>query len=81
MARFINGLRPSNEVTGEALRKTVPTFPEPAVRELVANAMVHQDFFVTGSGPMVEIFDNHIEVATPAAVLVAIERCCGPSVA
>lgn len=32
---FINGLLPSNEVIEQALRKTVPMYPEPAVRELV----------------------------------------------
>lgn len=74
MMRFVNGLLPSNEVIGEALRKTVPTFPEPAVRELIANAMIHQDFFVTGAGPMVEIFDNRIEVTNPGAPLVDIQR-------
>ena len=45
---FINGLLPSNEVIKQALRKTVPRFPDLAVRELVANALIHQDFFVTG---------------------------------
>lgn len=36
---FINGLLPSNEVIGQALRRTVTVFPELAVRELVANAL------------------------------------------
>ena len=40
---YINSLLPSNEVIGQALRKTVPMFPELAVRELVANALIHQD--------------------------------------
>ncbi|HMB30217.1 MAG TPA: RNA-binding domain-containing protein [Desulfohalobiaceae bacterium] len=42
---FINGLIPSNEIIGQAFRKSVPMFPELAVRELVANALIHQDFF------------------------------------
>ena len=29
-------------------------YPELAVREVVANALIHQDFFVKGAGPMVE---------------------------
>lgn len=49
---LLRSLLPSNEVIGQALRKTVPMFPELAVRELVANALIHQDFFVTGTGPM-----------------------------
>jgi len=77
---YINGLLPSNEVIGQALRKTVPMFPEPAVRELVANALIHQDFFVTGAGPMVEIFADRIEITNPGAPLVDTQRFidCSP---
>jgi len=70
----INGQLPSNEVIGTALRKSVPMFPELAVRELVANALIHQDFFVTGTGPMVEIFDNRIEITSPGEPLVDTQR-------
>ena len=71
---FINGLLPSSEVIEQALRRTVPRFPEPAVRELVANALIHQDFFVTGAGPMVEIFEDRIEITNPGASLVDTRR-------
>ncbi len=71
---FINGLLPSNEVIEQALRKTVPMFPELAVRELVVNALIHQDFFVTGTGPMVEIFDDRIEITNPGEPLVDTRR-------
>jgi len=40
----INSLLPSNEVIQQALRKTVPIFPELAVRELVANALIIRIF-------------------------------------
>ncbi len=71
---FINGLLPSTEVIDQALRRTVPMFPEPAVRELVANALIHQDLFATGVGPMVEIFDDRIEITNPGAPLVDTQR-------
>ena len=71
---YIHGLLPANEVIGEALRKSVPMFPELAVRELVANALIHQDFFVTGAGPMVEIFDDRIEITNPGEPLVDTQR-------
>ena len=74
LIRFINGLLPSNEVIEDALRRTVPRFPEPAVRELVANALIHQDFSVTGAGPMVEIFDDRIEITNPGVPLVDTRR-------
>jgi predicted HTH transcriptional regulator len=71
---FINGLLPANEVIGQALRKSVAMFPELAVRELVANALIHQDFSITGAGPMVEIFDDRIEITNPGEPLVDTER-------
>ncbi len=71
---FVNGLVPSNEVIGQALRKTVPMFPQLAVRELVANALIHQDYFVTGAGPMVEIFSDRIEITNPGVPLVDAQR-------
>lgn len=74
MIGFINGLLPSNEVIGQALRKTVPIYPELALRELVANALIHQDFFVTGSGPMVEIFSDRMEITNPGTPLVDTSR-------
>jgi predicted HTH transcriptional regulator len=49
-------------------------FPQLAVRELVANALIHQDFFVTGAGPMVEIFDDRIEITNPGEPLVDTQR-------
>jgi ATP-dependent DNA helicase RecG len=71
---YINGLLPANEVIEQALRKSVPMFPELAVRELVANALIHQDFSVTGAGPMVEIFDDRIEITNPGEPLVDTQR-------
>ena len=71
---YINGLLPANEVIEQALRKTVPVFPELAVRELVPNALIHQDLFVTGAGPMVEIFDDRIEITNPGEPLVDPQR-------
>jgi len=71
---FINAMVPSNEVIGKALRTTVPMFPELAVRELVANALIHQDFSVTGTGPMVEIFTDRMEITNPGDPLVDPER-------
>ena len=74
LVSFINSLLPSNEVIEQALRRTVPMFPELAVRELVANALIHQDFFITGTGPMVEIFEDRIEITNPGEPLVDTQR-------
>jgi predicted HTH transcriptional regulator len=51
LIQFVNSLLPRNEVLGSALRKEVSMYPEIAVRELVANALIHQDFHIKGTGP------------------------------
>lgn len=74
LMEWIDGQLPRNEVIGQALRQVVPLFPELAVRELVANALIHQDFSITGAGPMVEIFDGRIEITNPGSPLIDIRR-------
>lgn len=71
---YINGRIPHNEVLGTALRKEIPMFPEMSIRELVANALIHQDFSQTGTGPMVEIFDSRLEITNPGKPLIATDR-------
>jgi predicted HTH transcriptional regulator len=70
----VNALLPRNEIIGQALRTDVRMYPEPAVRELVANALIHQDFSVTGAGPMIEIFDDRMEITNPGRPLVSPDR-------
>tara|TARA_Y100000588_G_C14109074_1_gene862172 strand:- start:133 stop:348 length:216 start_codon:yes stop_codon:yes gene_type:complete len=40
----------------------------------VANALIHQDFFATGTEPMVELFDDRIEVTNLGEPLVDTQR-------
>ncbi len=60
---------PHSEVIQQSLRAEVSVYPEIALRELIANALIHQDFSVTGAGPMVEIFDDRIEFTNPGSLL------------
>ena len=71
---YIMALIPGHEVIEQGLRKSTPMFPELAVRELVANALIHQDFGIQGAGPMVEIFDDRLEITNPGRPLVDTER-------
>ncbi|MFN8525599.1 MAG: ATP-binding protein [Chloroflexota bacterium] len=71
---WINARLPRNELIGRALRKEVPMYPELAVRELVANALIHQDFSITGAGPMIEIFVDRMEITNPGEPLVDTAR-------
>lgn len=74
LIEYIMNLVPSNEVIQKALRKEVPMYPELAIRELVANAIIHQDFMIHGAGPMVEIFSDRIEITNPGLPVVKTER-------
>ena len=67
---YINDQLPRSEEIGQALRREVRVYPEIAIRELVANALIHQDFNLTGNGPTVEIFDNRIEITNPGIPLI-----------
>jgi predicted HTH transcriptional regulator len=51
-----------------------PAIPEIAVREVIANALIHQDFTISGAGPIVEIYDDRIEVTNPGNSLIELHR-------
>lgn len=70
---WINGQLPANEEIGKALRKELRMFPEIAIRELVANALIHQDFSEKGF-PMIEIYSDRIEISNPGNPLIQPER-------
>ncbi|MGE4410061.1 MAG: ATP-binding protein [Sphingobium sp.] len=74
LMEWIDGQLPRNEEIGQALRQEVPLYPELAVRELVANALIHQDFSIDGTGPTVEIFAGRIEITNPGAPLINLDR-------
>ena len=67
---WINDQLPQNEQLGQALRKKVRLYPEVAIRELVANALIHQDFNISGTGPMIELFTSRMEITNPGLPLV-----------
>lgn len=70
---WINSQLPANEEIGKALRKDTRMYPEIAIREVVANALIHQDFFEKGF-PMIEIFSDRIEISNPGIPLITPER-------
>ena len=43
-------------------------------KEAIANSLIHQDLYITGAAPVVEIFDNRIEVTNPGTPLVDVLR-------
>ncbi len=71
---YLKTLLPSNEEIGKVFRREVTMYPEVAIRELVANAIIHQDFNISGTGPMIEVFSERIEITNPGIPLVATDR-------
>ncbi len=74
LLEFINSQVPANEVIGRAIRENVRMFPEIAIRELVANALIHQDFNETGMSVMIEIYKDRIEISNPGKPFISPER-------
>lgn len=71
---YIEGLLPRNEYIGNVFREESPVFPPIALRELIANALIHQDMTITGAGPLIELFKDRLEVTNPGTPLVSPER-------
>lgn len=74
LLEYVNGLLPQNEHIGQALRQAHPLFPSLSIRELVANALIHQDMTVSGAGPLIELFSDRIEITNPGQPLIETER-------
>lgn len=74
LVRFVMSQLPQNEVIQDALRKEVKLVPEIAIRELVANALIHQDFRIPGASMMVEIYSDRVEISNPGDPIVPVER-------
>ncbi len=74
LVRFVMSQLPQNEVIENALRKEVRLVPEDVVRELVANALIHQDLSIRGTSVMIEVYDDRIEVSNPGLPVVRVER-------
>lgn len=70
LVNYIDDQLPTNEIIDSALRKEVKMYPKLAIRELVANAIIHQDFRERGTGPMIELFSDRIEISNPGKPLI-----------
>lgn len=71
---YVNSQIPTFETIGQAFRTEKNPYPEIAVRELVANALVHQDIEDIGSFITIEIFRDRMEIANPGTPLISVDR-------
>ena len=74
VVKYIEALIPTQEIINGALREKRAAYPILAIRESVANALIHQDFSVAGTGPVVEIFEKRIEITNSGTPLVDVKR-------
>jgi predicted HTH transcriptional regulator len=65
---------PYRESFDKGIRRRVPVYPEIAVREIIANALIHQDFTADGVAPTIELYEDRIEVSNPGGSLVEADR-------
>lgn len=72
--RAIVLMLPSSEVivSGKAILRE--HYPSIAIRELLANAMIHQDLSQTGMNLSIEVFDDRIEISNPGSMLIDTNR-------
>ena len=70
----INTLLPARENGESPVREARVLVSPIAIREVAANALIHQDMTVGGAGPTIELFRNRLEVTNPGTPLVAPER-------
>lgn len=74
LVNYVCGLLPQNEIIEGTIRRSVKWISEDAIRELLANALIHQDFTIDGTSMMVEIYSNRVDISNPGEPVVPVER-------
>ena len=74
LVSFIMGQMPQNEIIRNSLRTETKLVPDLVIRELMANAIIHQDFSETGTCIAVDIYANRIDISNPGKPVVKPER-------
>ena len=74
LIQYINDRLPFNEKISKDFREEIKMYPDIAIREFVANALIHQDLSVSGAGPMIEVFDNRVEITNTGDPLIDTDR-------
>ncbi|WP_265946586.1 ATP-binding protein [Dechloromonas sp. A34] len=71
---FVHSSAPQNRFVEQVVREEVKMFPRQAIRELIANGLVHQDFLATGGSVMIEMYSDRLEVSNPGLPPIKVER-------
>ena len=71
---FVHSAAPQNRFVEQAVREEVKMFPKQALRELIANSLVHQDFTASGASVMIEMYSDRVEISNPGLPPIKVER-------
>ena len=71
---FVHSAAPKNRFVEQVVREEVKMFPKQALRELIANALVHQDYLATGASVMIEMYTDRVEVSNPGLPPIDVKR-------
>lgn len=74
IVEFVHSAAPQNHFIEQVVREEVKMFPKQALRELIANALVHQDFLATGTSVMIEMYSDRVEISNPGIPPISVER-------
>ncbi|WP_346289779.1 ATP-binding protein [Sphaerothrix gracilis] len=74
LVNYVHTAAPQNRFVEEVVREEVKMFPKQALRELIANALIHQDFVATGSSVMIEMYSDRVEISNPGIPPIPAER-------
>jgi ATP-dependent DNA helicase RecG len=74
LIEFITNQIPSNEFMGKAYRAEMKMFPDTVIRELVANALIHQDFNEQRSFIAIEVYTDRLEISNPGKPAISPDR-------
>lgn len=70
----VKSILPYDESYEAGLRSEHSIYPDTAIREVIANALIHQDFIITGSAPVIEVYQDRLEVTNPGNSLIELDR-------
>ena len=74
IAEYIDERSGKKEVIDGAIRHSERSYPLLSIREILGNAMIHQDLTSTGTCIIVHVFPSRIEISNPGKLLCDINR-------
>ena len=74
LVNFVYNSAPRNYILEETVRVEQRMFPKQVLRELIANALIHQDFSATGASVMIEMYTDRVEISNPGKPIIGIDR-------